>query len=117
MSGTKGFVTNGGRADSYVVSTVAAETSASPDEFSCVMVPLDAAGVTWGQPWRGVGMRGNSSVEMRLDGVRLAHENLLGEPGDQIWYVFNVITPYFLAAMTGTYIGLASAALDAALGS
>ena len=29
-----------------------------------------------------------------------------------IWYVFNVVAPYFLMAMAGTYLGLASAALD-----
>ena len=36
LDGTKDFVTNGGHADSYVVSTVAAEAGAEPGEFSCV---------------------------------------------------------------------------------
>jgi isovaleryl-CoA dehydrogenase len=40
--------------------------------------------------------------------------NLLGEEGDQLWYVFEVVTPYFLMAMAGTYLGIAQAALDIA---
>jgi alkylation response protein AidB-like acyl-CoA dehydrogenase len=37
---------------------------------------------------------------------------LLGEPGDQIWYVFNVVAPYFLVAMAGTYLGVAAGAFE-----
>jgi alkylation response protein AidB-like acyl-CoA dehydrogenase len=114
VTGTKAFVTNGSHADSYVVSTVAAEPVAVPHHFSCVVVSNDAEGVAWGAPWRGMGMRGNSSRQMKLQGVRLAPTDLLGREGDQLWYVFHVITPYFLAAMTGTYLGAASAALDQA---
>jgi hypothetical protein len=33
--------------------------------------------------------------------------NLLGHEGDQIWYVFEVVAPYFLVAMAGTYLGIA----------
>jgi alkylation response protein AidB-like acyl-CoA dehydrogenase len=61
-----------------------------------------------------MGVRGNSSREMKLEGVRLAPTDLLGKQGDQLWYVFRVITPYFLAAMTGSYLGAANAALDQA---
>ena len=59
LDGTKEFVTNGGHADSYVVSTVAAEYGAEPGEFSCVLVDRDAPGVKWTGGWRGLGMRGN----------------------------------------------------------
>jgi hypothetical protein len=41
-------------------------------------------------------------------------DNLLGAEGDQIWYVFEVIAPYFLTAMAGTYLGIAQASLDEA---
>ncbi len=59
-------------------------------------------------------MRGNSSLAARLDGVPVAPDALLGAPGDQIWYVFEVVAPYFLTAMAGTYLGVAQAALDEA---
>jgi alkylation response protein AidB-like acyl-CoA dehydrogenase len=49
-----------------------------------------------------------------LDDVHLDADSLLGSPGDQIWYVFEVIAPYFLSSMAGTYLGVAQAALSEA---
>ncbi|WP_245159075.1 acyl-CoA dehydrogenase family protein [Blastococcus sp. TF02A-35] len=114
VAGEKSFVTNGGQADSYVVSTVAADPGAPMGQFSCVLVPGDADGLTWGHDWTGIGMRGNSSRGLRLDDVRLGADHLLGAEGDQIWYVFEVVAPYFLMAMAGTYLGVAQASLDEA---
>ena len=107
-------MTNGSCADSYVVSAVAAEPDAPVGKFSCVIVDADADGISWGAPWDGLGMRGNSSRSMELRGVRLPRSNLLGSEGDQICYTFNVIMPYFLVAMGGTFLGVASSALEEA---
>lgn len=111
VHGEKQFVTNGGRADSYVVSTCAAQ-DAIGGEFSCLVVDADAPGIAWGEAWHGLGMRGNSSRAMRLDDVRVPAAQLLGEEGDQVWYVFEIVAPYFLTAMAGTYLGVAQGALD-----
>jgi alkylation response protein AidB-like acyl-CoA dehydrogenase len=114
VNGEKAFVTNGGNADSYVVSTAAAEPDAMPDQFSCIVVPDGVEGLQWGDTWAGFGMRGNSSRMMFLNDVVVPAHDLLGEKGDQLWYVFEVVTPYFLMAMAGTYLGVAEAALDEA---
>jgi isovaleryl-CoA dehydrogenase len=114
VEGEKQFVTNGSHADSYVVS--ACSDDMNEGEFSCVVVDGDSPEVEWGEPWRGLGMRGNSSRAMRLGGVRVPAANLLGEEGDQVWYVFEVVAPYFLTAMAGTYVGVAQAALEYAIG-
>ncbi len=114
VTGTKTFVTNGGQADSYVMSTVAADPQAPPGQFSCVVVPASAPGVEWGDPWRGLGMRGNAARPVNLRDVPIRRRDLLGGEGDQIWYVFNVVAPFFLVAMSGTYLGIATAALDTA---
>lgn len=114
LRGTKAFVTNGGHADSYVVSAASGERDAPPGQFSCVAVPADAPGLAWGPSWGGIGMRGNSSRNVDLREVPLEGRDLLGREGDQIWYVFSVVAPYFLVAMAGTYVGLASASLDEA---
>lgn len=114
VSGRKTFVTSGGQADSYVISTVAADPAAPPGEFSCVVVPADADGLSWGQPWNGIGMRGNSSCTLELRDVDLPPHALLGGEGEQMWYVFNVVAPFFLSAMAGAYLGIAADALDAA---
>jgi alkylation response protein AidB-like acyl-CoA dehydrogenase len=57
-------------------------------------------------------MHGNSSRGLKLNDVKLPAENLLGEEGDQTWYAFEVVAPYFLIAMAGTYLGIAQGALD-----
>jgi alkylation response protein AidB-like acyl-CoA dehydrogenase len=115
INGTKQFVTNGGHADSYVVSTTASTPNAEAGEFSCVIVDGESPGLTWLEPWRGLGMHGNSSRGLRLEDARVPVTNLLGEEGDEIWYVFEVVAPYFLMAMAATYLGVAQAALDATL--
>jgi isovaleryl-CoA dehydrogenase len=115
LNGQKSFVTNGSKADSYVVSTVAADPDAPPGEFSCVAVWGDSDGLSWHGRWDGIGMRGNSSLAVSLDDVAVGPDALLGAPGDQIWYVFEVIAPYFLTAMAGTYLGVAQAALAEAV--
>ena len=112
INGQKSFVTNGGHADSYVVSTMAEPDDSGTEVFSCVVVPSEARGVTWGGEWNGMGMRGNSSRSMTLQQVAVPASNLLGSEGDQLWYVFNVIAPYFLMAMAGTYLGLARSAFE-----
>jgi alkylation response protein AidB-like acyl-CoA dehydrogenase len=114
VTGSKTFITNGSYADSYVVSTVAAEKNAPVDQFSCVVIPNDANGLLWGKPWHGLGMRGNSSLSLELKGVIIPANHILGEKGDQLWYVFNVVAPYFLMAMAGTYLGIAQGALEEA---
>jgi alkylation response protein AidB-like acyl-CoA dehydrogenase len=113
--GTKQFVTSGGHADSYVVSTMASHGESETGEFNCLVIDGAAPGIEWLEPWHGFGMRGNSSRGMRLDGVRVPAGNLLGEEGDEIWYVFEVVAPYFLMSMSATYLGIAQAAFEMAV--
>lgn len=113
VDGEKQFVTNGGHADSYVVSVLPSVPGSEVGDFSCLVVDGDSHGLEWQQPWAGFGMRGNSSRTVTLRGVRVPKDNLLGAHGDQLWYVFEVIAPFFLMAMAGTYLGIAQSALDA----
>lgn len=114
VNGGKTFVTNGGYANSYVLSTVAASAEASADQFSCIIVNEGSEGLQWGKDWDGLGMRGNSSRAAVLNNVRISADQILGEKGDQLWYVFNVVAPFFLMAMSGTYLGIAERALQEA---
>ena len=115
LDGTKSFVTSGGHADSYVVSAVPPGEELDPGAFSCFAVEAGSAGLEWQKDWDGFGMRGNSSRGVRLEQVAIPAENLLGAEGDEIWYVFEVVAPYFVVAMTGVYLGIAQAALDEAI--
>lgn len=114
VTGTKSFVTNGGRSDSYVTSTAALGATGPTDPGSFTMVLLDAgaSGIEWGPEWRGFGMRSNSSRTMELRNAPVDPRQLLGEKGDELWYVFEVVAPYFLMAMAGTYLGVAIEAVE-----
>lgn len=115
LNGEKSFVTSGGHADSYVFSAVGEGSELDPGSFTCLAVENDANGLSWREAWRGYGMRGNSSRAVALNSVIVPRANLLGSTGDQVWYVFEVVAPYFLVAMAGVYLGIAHAALDAAI--
>lgn len=114
LNGSKSFVTNGSKADSYVISTTGVDPEAASDEFSCFILRNDTAGLEWGPDWKGIGMRGNSSKTLILKDIKVPAQNLLGEVGDQLWYIFQVVAPYFLTAMSGTYLGIAQAAFNEA---
>lgn len=114
--GSKAFVTNGNHADSYVISTLTESPEpAGPGLFSCLVLDQGTPGTSWAGEWRGLGMRGNSSIQLTLDGARVPAGNMLGEEGDQTWYIFQVVAPYFLTAMAATYAGLARSSLDIAI--
>lgn len=112
VDGVKQFITSGTHADSYVVSTMSSRHQEEPGEFNMLIVDADTPGVSWLDPWDGLGMRGNSSRGLRLEAARVPVANLLGEEGAQPWYVFDVIVPYFLISMSATYLAIARAALD-----
>lgn len=114
INGNKTFITNGSKADSYVISTVAVDPTAPPNQFSCVVIDNSSPGLQWGDNWNGMGMRGNSSKSLEIKNLLIRPDNLLGEQGQQLWYVFNVVAPYFLMAMAGTYLGIAQSAFDEA---
>lgn len=116
VNGRKAFVTSGGHADSYVVNLVGEGAEIDPGTFSCMLIDGASTEGAWGAPWDGLGMRGNSSRELHLDDARIPTTNLLGAEGDETWFVFEVLAPYFIVAMAGTYLGIASAALDEAVG-
>lgn len=115
LDGEKSFITSGGHADSYVLSAVPPGAEVDPGAFTCLALEAGTSGMDWRQDWHGFGMRGNSSRGLVLNSVRVPRANLLGAEGDQIWYVFEVIAPYFLIAMAGVYVGIARAALEAAI--
>jgi isovaleryl-CoA dehydrogenase len=99
VNGGKGFVTSGGQADSYVLSVVAEGFEMDPGTFSCLLVDAETPGASWGPSWDGFGMRGNSSRSLVLEDAPVPAANLLGAEGDETWYLFEVIAPYFIVAM------------------
>jgi alkylation response protein AidB-like acyl-CoA dehydrogenase len=110
LNGRKSFVTNGGHAGLY---PVLVNASGEPGLDILVVTP-DLDGVSFAGEWEGVGMTGNSSIQLVLDNVEVPADNLLGSEGDGQEMVFGVVPP-FLLGLAGVNIGIAQAALDAAV--
>ena len=115
VSANKSFVTSAGRADGYVVSTLAAAAT-QPLESSVYLVLRDDKGVRVSGAWKGVGMRGNASAPMTLDNVALSDERALSAPGKGLDMMLGVVLPLFQIGSAAIAVGIAEAAVQATIG-
>ena len=111
LEGRKSFVTSGGHADLY---PVLVQTS-SAQGLDILVVPRESRGLSFEGEWDGIGMAGNSSVTMVLRDVHVPASHLLGKEAAGAGLVFNVVAPSFLVGLSGVNLGIAQAALDAAV--
>jgi isovaleryl-CoA dehydrogenase len=111
LSGRKSFVTSGGHAGLYPVLV----KSTGGDGLDVLLVTPDMNGVTFEGRWEGLGLAGNSSIALVLNDVPVPTENLLGKEGEGLGFVFNVVAPTFLVGLAAVNVGIAQAALDAAV--
>jgi isovaleryl-CoA dehydrogenase len=108
LNGRKSFVTSGGHADLYPVLV----NASGGEGLDVLVVSADDPGVSFQGSWEGIGMTGNSSVQMVLDGVQIPADRAIGAEGAGQELVFNVVAPNFLIGLAGVNIGIAQAALD-----
>lgn len=108
LNGKKSFVTSGGHADLYPVLV----NASGGEGLDVLVIQGDDEGVSFTGAWEGIGMTGNSSIEMVLDGVKLPADRLVGAEGDGQELVFNVVAPNFLIGLAAVNVGIAQAALD-----
>ena len=111
ISGRKSFVTSGGHADVLLVLV-----QAEGEGLDCYAVERDAAGVRFDGAWEGLGMAGNSSIGMELDDVHVTDDARIGAAGGAADLVFGVVAPTFLAGLAAVNLGIAQAAVSAAVG-
>lgn len=111
ISGRKSFVTSGGEAEVYLL-LVAGEDGAGAD---CYAIEGGREGLSFEGSWNGLGMAGNSSVAMELDGVEVSDADRIGQPGRGADLVFTVVAPLFLIGLAAVNVGIAAAAEAAAI--
>lgn len=112
LNADKCFVTSGGQADSYVVSTQAVG-SEDVVNTSLYVVQKDDKNASFEGEWRGLGLRGNSSVALKLQDCRVGQDRLVGNQGQGLEIEMGTILPRFLLGTSGVYNGIAEAALGA----
>lgn len=107
LNGRKSFVTNGDEADFLI-----AITNASSQELGLdmVVVDTDTIGVHFEGTWEGIGLRGNNSISCELNDVNIPLSNIVGEEGDGMDMIFNVVAPAFILGSSGVNTGLARGA-------
>ncbi|MGH3420773.1 MAG: acyl-CoA dehydrogenase family protein, partial [Streptosporangiaceae bacterium] len=78
ITGTKAWITSGGKADSY---TLFARTAPGSQGVSCFLVPAGLPGLSFGEPEKKMGLRGVPTASAHYDGVRLPAGRRIGAEG------------------------------------
>jgi alkylation response protein AidB-like acyl-CoA dehydrogenase len=110
LTADKSWVTSAGEADSYVISTLAA-AGQGPTDSTLFLVDAQRAGLVVPSTFDGLGLRGNASAPMRLEGVEVEESDLVSEPGQGFAAMMDVVLPWFAIGSAANTIGLAEAAL------
>ncbi|MET7763321.1 acyl-CoA dehydrogenase family protein [Streptomyces sp. NPDC005393] len=113
ISGAKTFITNGTWAD---VVLLFARTG--PDEghrgISAFLVPADAPGLIRREIHGKLGLRGQATAELTLDGVRVPASAMVGPAGKGFSVAMSALAKGRMSVAAGC-VGIAQAALDAAV--
>lgn len=112
VNAMKSWVTSASRADVYVSSALTPDGGMADNDLFAI--PRETRGVTLGGPWRGMGLRGNDSSPVALD-VTIPLEWRLGGSGEGLRLMMEVVLPWFNLGNGAVSLGLASAAVDAAV--
>ena len=107
LNGTKIFITNGEKADIYVVIACTDKAKGSKGT-SAFIVEKGTPGFTFGKKEHKMGIRASSTYELVFENCRIPKENMLGEDGKG----FKIA----LMTLDGGRIGIASQALGIAQG-
>lgn len=110
LSGSKSFITNGGRAG---VTIVMAVTRREPREIGAFLVEPGTPGLSAGRPERKMGLKGSDTVSLSFDECRIPKRNLLGAPGEGLRIALDALDGGRIG-IASQAVGIARSALDAA---
>jgi len=112
VTGTKAWVTNGGRADFY---TLFARTGTDPTRgVSCFLTPGQVPGLSFGRPEDKMGLRAVPTTALHWDGAVIDHDRLVGAEGQGLPIAFAALDNGRLG-IAAVAVGLAQGALDDAV--
>lgn len=109
----KSWVTSAAHADVLVVSTQS-DTAEGPTDVDLYVVERSAPGAEITGQFEGLGLRGNNSAPMRLD-VEVDDDARLGDQKAGFGLMMQVVLPWFNLGNAAVSVGLARAAIDAAI--
>ncbi|MFE9249508.1 acyl-CoA dehydrogenase family protein [Streptomyces sp. NPDC007088] len=113
LTGTKAWITHGGIADFYTV--LARSGGPGAKGVTAYLVPADAEGLSAAAPERKMGLKGSPTAQLHFDGVRIGEDRRIGKEGQGFAIALAALDSGRLG-IAACAVGLAQAALDAALG-
>lgn len=111
ITGTKAWVTHGGKADFYALF---ARTGEGSRGVSCFLAPGATDGLSWGRPEQKMGLHAIPTATAHWDGAVLDPDRLIGAEGQGLPIAFSALDSGRLG-IAAVATGLAQAALDAAI--
>ncbi|MSP58894.1 MAG: acyl-CoA dehydrogenase [Myxococcales bacterium] len=108
----KSWVTSANHADSYV-STAQRPGAASPLESTIYLIRRGSAGVRVAASFDGLGLRGNDSTAVEIEGLAVAKGDLISDLGAGATTKLEVILPWFSVGTAAMANGLCRAAVAA----
>ncbi len=112
ITGTKAWITHGGKADFYALF---ARTGDGGRGVSCFLAPGQADGLSFGRPEEKMGLHAIPTTTAHWDGAVISSDRLLGDEGQGLPIAFSALDSGRLG-IAACATGLAQAALDAAVG-
>ncbi|WAC54328.1 acyl-CoA dehydrogenase family protein [Gordonia sp. SL306] len=111
VNGAKAWITHGGIADAY---NVFVRTGDGSKGISCLLVPRDTDGLSFGRPEEKMGLHAVPTTSATYDDALVADDRLLGAEGAGLTIAFSALDSGRLG-IAAVATGLAQAALDAAV--
>ncbi|MBE1537127.1 acyl-CoA dehydrogenase family protein [Actinomadura algeriensis] len=112
LSGAKAWTTHGGKADFYTVMARTSDDGARG--ISCFHVPAGAPGLEFDEPEDKMGLMGSTTATVRLEGVRVPADHLIGREGQGLSIALAGLDAGRLG-IAAVATGLAQGALDTAV--
>lgn len=113
IDGFKRYISNASKADVYIVWGITDAGVAPQKGMSAVLVPADAAGLSFPRLYDFVGRRGSVVGEVTFDNVRVPEENLLGEVDGGFRIMLGAFN-FERVILGGSGLGVARSAFDIA---
>ncbi|MEU7039214.1 acyl-CoA dehydrogenase family protein [Streptomyces sp. NPDC046237] len=111
VTGTKAWITHGGKAGFYALF---ARTAPGSHGISCFLAPGETEGLSFGKPERKMGLQAVPTTSAHWDGALLDADRLIGDEGQGLQIAFSALDSGRLG-IAACATGLAQAALDAAV--
>jgi alkylation response protein AidB-like acyl-CoA dehydrogenase len=109
------WTTSGGYADFYVAQTSSPDFNGDFANLSVFLLMKDEI-VSHESTWSAMGMRGNQSGPIEINGVEVSNDRMVGFPGDGATSNDEALDPIGLTMFAASYNGIALAAMDIAKG-